>query len=134
MSETRIKLNMSTQDAVMALAEGNPGAMTVCMTLLREGAAIDPDAAFGGLANLLSLDTLNVYASRIWMFYKDFCKESIPNMIAVIRANQLGQLAGVTEEKLNHAIDNYGEGLNLEDIMEAVQKELPLFNKAAEAA
>jgi hypothetical protein len=128
---TRLDGNMNVRDIVMALAEGNPGALNVCMMLLNEGETIDPDAIMGGLSNLLDLDSLGIYGSRIWMFFKDFCKQSIPDVIAVMRANQLGQLAGVTREKIDHAIDHYGDGINLEEVMKAVQERLPKFNKQA---
>jgi hypothetical protein len=127
----RITISMTGKDAIMALAEGNPGALTVCMQLMDKTKAIDPDAMMGGVGSLLSLDTMGVYASRIWMFYKDFCGENIPKMLAVMRAYQLGQLEGATLDKINHAIDNRGDGLDLGAIMAAVQKELPEFNKAA---
>jgi hypothetical protein len=128
MVETRINLSMNIQDAVIALSEGNPGALTTCMELLKRTSEIDPDAAMGGLGSLLTLDTEGIYGSRIYMLWNDVCNRDISSVLAVLRANQLGQLEGVTSAKINHAIDNRGEGLDLEAIMKAVQKELPTFN------
>lgn len=88
----RIKLHDSMMDIMVKLSEGNPGALHVCMRLLKEGAAIDPLAFAGGLSNLLSLDTNGIYGSRIWVLYKDICGENLANMVALLRAHQLGMV------------------------------------------
>jgi len=89
---------------------------------------IDPDSALEGFGVLLDLDEHGIYGSRIWMLYKDVCFESVPSMVAVLRAYQLGQLAGCTDEAIDDAIDGKGD-LDMDAIMGAVQKELPKFNK-----
>jgi hypothetical protein len=77
------------------------------------------------------LDTLGIYEHRIWGLYKDVCDCHLGKMIAVLRANQLGQLAGVNAHALNHAIDNYGDGIDLNAVVEAVKSRLPNFNPEA---
>ena len=111
----------------MKLAEGNPGALRVCLELLQKGAEIDPDAFGGGLSNLLSLDTHAVYGADIWMLYKDVCGESYPKMVGVLRAVQLGI---ESESKLKHAIQNRGEGIDVAALFDAVCEKLPNFAKA----
>lgn len=110
-------------DAVVALAEGNPGAVTVMGDMLRDGGRIDPDS-FGGYANILDLDSYGIYGSRIWMLFKDVCRQSLPRTIAILRAVQLGYL---DEKTLNHAIDNRGEGLDVEAMVAKVKERLPNF-------
>lgn len=125
---TRIKLSMTTQDVVLAMGEGNLGALRTCMELLTHGDQIDPDAAMGGgLSALLSLDTLGIYGSRLYMLWSDVCKREIKLVLALLRAYQLGGLAGVTETTLNHAIDHRGDGLGIDAALEAVKERLPLF-------
>lgn len=129
MSKERVKsLDMNMGEVVMLMCGGNPGAATVCMKILNDSPAIDPDAAGMGLLSLLALDSLGIHDSRIWMFYKDCCGSDLAKMLAVMRAYQLGQLAGVTESAINHAIDNYGVGIDLDAAMKAVQERLPRFN------
>lgn len=128
MAKERIRLEMTTMEVVLAMAEGNPGAIRVCTNLLRDADSIDPDAIMGGLGAIMGMDTLGIYASRIWQLYKDVCKQDLAMMLAVLRAFQLGQLAGVTKVALNHAIDHYGDGLDLSAIMVAMQERLPNFN------
>jgi hypothetical protein len=126
---TRIKdLKMTVRDVIITMSGGNPGAMTACMELTKETPKIDPDAAMGGLGTLLSLDMLGIYDSRLYMLWNDVCNRNVADMLAVLRADQMGQLAGVTATKINYAIDNRGKGLDLKEIMKAVQKELPRFN------
>lgn len=134
MASERIKLDMSIEDVIMAMGGGNPGALTACMELLSRGEEMDPDAFCGGLNNLLMLDMLGIYEERIYMLWNDVCKRDVGSMIAVLRAHQLDQLAGVDTETLNHAIDNRGAGIDLDAVVEAVKSRLPNFNPEAVAA
>lgn len=127
----RIKLEMSMQDALFAMSDGNPGAMTALMKLMEASPAIDPDNAMGVLGPLLSLDTLDCYGSRIWMLYKDVCGEHAIKTLAVLRAKQLGI---VSDAVVNHAIDSYGEGIDVDDLTKQVQDRLPAFGQAPEDA
>lgn len=127
MANERIKLDMMA-DVIMVVSGGSPEAMSVCIEILKNGDKIDPDLFAGGLGSLLMLDTLGIYGSRLYMLWNDVCKRSVGRMIAVLRANQLGQLAGVDSKTLNHAIDNCGVGINLDAVVEAVKNRLPNFN------
>lgn len=122
---TRIKLDDTAMSATIKLSEGNPGALTVCIEILEKGEDIDPDHILGGLGILLIFDSLAIYGSRIWMLYKDVCKQDIVKTVAVLRAAQLGILY---EDKLQHAVDNYGEGIDIEDIHKKVRQRLPRFS------
>ena len=77
----RIKATDTARDVFLKLSEEtpnggafNPGGLNVCMQIMEKGAKIDPDCPFPLLA-LLSFDTLGIYGSRIWMLYKDVCKQ-----------------------------------------------------------
>ncbi len=120
----RIKGTDSMMDVVMKMMDGNPGALTVCMEILQKTEEIDPDCALGGLGTLLSLDTYNIYGSRIWMLYKDVCKQDIVKTIAMLRACQLGILS---RDSLNYAIDNYGKGIDVDSLYKQVKEQLPNF-------
>ena len=126
---TQLKLEDTMTDAVMKMAEGIPGAITVCAGLVRESGDIDPDSALGGFGNILSLDQLGIYESRIWMLYKNVCGEDIVTMVGVLRAHQLGFLSTAT---LSHAVDNRGEGIDCAALLQQVRDELPNFRKASE--
>lgn len=124
----RIQLDMSMIQVVVTMSEGNPGGMTVCADALKHGKFIDPDSAFEGFGVLLDLDTHGIYGSRIYMLWNDVCKRNLAHMMAVLRADQMGQLAGCSDRVIQHAIDNYGEGLDLPAVLAAVKAELPNFN------
>ena len=127
-SQERIKLEDSTLDVFTKLSEGNPGALTVLMSVLENAPIVDPQAFGGGVITLLAFDTHGIYGSRIWMLYKDVCGQDIPNVIAVLRAMQLGF---VRESEVDHAIDNRGAGLDVPDLLKQVMERLPEFNKQA---
>lgn len=117
--------NMSMSDVVYALSDGNPGAITVMAQMIEQNARIDPDDAFGALGPLMALDTLDVYGSDIWMLYKDVCGHSLVEMLAVLRANQLGFLE---ETVLKSAIAGETK-LDTFAILKQVQKRLKAFGK-----
>lgn len=129
MSHERLTLQDTPLSAIGKLSDGNPGAVRVCVEMLREGERIDPDAFAGGLAPLVSLDSFAIYGADIWCLYKDVCKENLVHTIAALRAVQLGFLS---QSKLKHAIQNRGDGVDPVALFETVCDRLPRF-KAANA-
>ena len=123
---TKLDLNDSVEDIMIKMSEGNPGAISVCMMLYTKGGAIDPDALFGGLGGVLSLDSLGIYGSKIWMLFKDVCKQDLVKTSAMLRAWQLGFVPKAT---LLHAIDNYGAGIDTDALLAQVQERLPAFGQ-----
>jgi hypothetical protein len=125
MGHERITADDSIMSAIVKMSDGNPCGVVVMREAALHAEEIEPMAIMGGFAPLLSLDTLGVYGSRIWMLYKNVCKEHLPTMLAVLRAWQLG---GLSADKLDHAIDHYGEGIDLDVVKAAVKERLPEFN------
>jgi len=123
---TKIDMNDSIEDIMIKMSEGNPGAISVCMMMYTKGGAIDPDALFGGLGGVLSLDSLGIYGSKIWMLFKDVCKQDLVKTSAMLRAWQLGFVPKAT---LLHAIDNYGAGIDTDALLAQVQERLPAFGQ-----
>lgn len=121
---SRITLEDNGINALIKMAEGNPGGLNVCMRILTEGEKIDPQNFLGGLGAVLFLDTLEIYGSRIWMLFKDVCREDLVSVIGVLRACQMGHLS---QETLNHAIDNRGDGIDVEAELAWVRENLTEF-------
>lgn len=124
MNNTRVTLEDTEMSAIMKLSDGNPGATVVCARLLKESGDIDTDSPLGGLGTLLNLDTEHVYGPSIWMLYKDVCKESLWKTVAVLRSCQLGFLSNTA---LHHAINNRGDGVNLDELVKKVTDQLAGF-------
>jgi len=122
----RIELSDSMMNIMMKLSDGNPGGLNVCMQLLQS--KHDPDSIFGGLGNLLALDTHGIYGSNVWILFKDCCSSSILNVVTVLRAIQLGI---VPEKTVWEHIDNF-KPINVMDLYLQVTKQLPRFNPSAD--
>lgn len=126
--EVRIKLHMSVQDIVFALSEGNPGAIHACIDIITNAGKVDPLDFMGGLGTLLSLDTQGIYGSRLYVLYNDVCGRDVGKLCALMRANQLGQLANVDDDSIDEAIDTSRNGdkraFVMEEVIEAVKKRL----------
>jgi hypothetical protein len=113
-----INLTMNMMDAMMAMSEGNPGAISALMGILETAPKVDPKMFGEGFGHILMFDTLSVRGSNLYVLWNDFCGRDTKKLLALARAYQLGQLEGVTEEKLHSAVD-YGQGLG---------KEKPVFD------
>ena len=122
----RIQINDTFMDVVQKMSEGNPGAISVLCLLHKFGAEIDPKDFLGGYGAILALDTLDVYGSKIWCFYADVCKRNLPEMVALMRAVQLGYLSDGT---LNAAIQaGHLDPVVYNDMLTRVKEYLPEFN------
>lgn len=130
--ETRLSADMDYDWVILEMSETNLEAAEFCqITLGERGKKIDPDDVMLGLGPLLTLDFLKIYGGRLAKLYKKVCDGNAVKVIALLRANQLGGLAGATDQAINHAIDNDSEVLDFDAIIEAVQNELPSFNVLA---
>lgn len=112
----RLSLDDNTMTAIVKMAGGNPGAIQVCVGLKNAD-------AFNGLGALLSLDSLGIYESRIWLFYKDVCGQSLDRMVTCLQAWQFGIL---TEQQLTQAIDGI-ENVDVDNIVKLVQEQIAKF-------
>jgi hypothetical protein len=124
----RIGMNDSVMTAIIKMAGGNPGAITVMADMVRQGGFIDPDDFMGGFGAVLGLDSHGIYEHRIWMLYKDVCNQNLVHMLGLLRACQLGMLSDV---KLDKAIDGT-EPLSEDQVvgyLVQVQTRLPNFGK-----
>lgn len=124
----RISLTDTMKDIVVKMAGGNPGAITVIMKIIAESPKIDPQGAMMGLQPILILDTLNIYEERIWMLYKDVCRQDIVKTLACIRGCQLGI---ITEQQLNRFIDGQENTFVPDDLLEKVKERLEEFDAEA---
>lgn len=120
----QIKSSDTMAEAIYKVACGNPGATTVLMRCLTEYSQVDPDSGLGGLSALLRFDSLDIRGPKVWMLYKDVCKCDLPTMIMLLRANQLGFISAAMLER---GIDNYGEGLDIDELCVKVKERLPNF-------
>lgn len=125
----RINLTDDALSAIKKMSDGNIGAVTVLIKILEQGGKIDPDDFMGGLGGILSLDSLGIYGSRIWILYKDICGEDVSMMLAVLRSHQLGYLASKTLFDACQREDRSGrEMVNPEEMYRKVKERLPNFN------
>jgi len=80
----RIKMGDNPMDIVIKMSEGNPGAMNALMQL----------TSTFDTALILTLDTLGIYGTDIYVLYSDICNRDIMKMVTVIRSVQLGLFDG----------------------------------------
>ena len=113
------------KELVISFAEGNPGALTTLIQLVNTAEKIDPDSALGPFGPITSLDILDCYGSRIWMFYKDVCGHNINMMHGIMRANQMGF---TSEQAINRAIDGDKSALDIPTLLRQVKEKLPRFD------
>ena len=116
----RIELADTAMSAILKVAEGNPGAISVCVQVLKENSRSDPDSILGGLGPILAFDATGLYGSKIWELYKDKCGENLIKTLAVLRAHQLGFL---------HDPETV-QPKEVDGLLAKVRKQLPKFGVA----
>lgn len=126
----RIKLTDNTMTVIMKMSEGNPGAMNVLMQLLSEQSkTIDPDNMLGGLGVVLSLDSIGIYGTDIYVLNSDLCDRNLAKMLAVLRACQLGLFSRDVLKDACHRQDYSGRNLvPVDDLYLKVKERLPNFD------
>jgi hypothetical protein len=123
MNHQMIELSDTPLTAIAKIAENNAGAVTVLADLFITAASIDPDSALAGMGPIFQFETLEIYGSKVWSFYKECCGSNILGMQAVLRANQLGI---ISRTEINQAIQNCTR-LDTTAVLKAVQSRLPAF-------
>lgn len=103
------------------VCQGDFEAQEVCLTLMSGMEKYDPQNAFGGLGALVGFDTAELKGRKIGKFFYDICGQNIEHAIKLLRAVQLGLL---NKQKLHHAIENSGEGININELVKAVNARL----------
>lgn len=112
-------------ELILKIVQGNPGALTVCIEMMKNGERIDPDAAHP-ILSIFHLDALGLRGPSVWVLYKDVCGQNIARTLLMLRANQLGFLSAV---QIHEAIDR-ARTLDFEALAASVKQELPAFNTA----
>lgn len=125
----RITLCDNAKSAVIKMCEGNPGAITALMEILKCAKQVDPDDFMGGLGKILALDTLEIYGTNIYVLWNDICDRNTSKMIAVLRANQLGFISDQILKDACHRQDRSGrEIIPVEELYVKVVERLPRFD------
>jgi hypothetical protein len=87
---SRIELTDSPFDMIVKMCEGNPGAMSALMDMIKEGEKIDPQGVMGGIGSILLLDTWEIYGTDIYILWSDKCQRDCRKFLMILRACQMG--------------------------------------------
>jgi hypothetical protein len=128
MHTERLNVKMTKGKMIMLMGDENEEAIDICIELMRSSPFIDPDEVLEGPGILMDFDSLGIYGKDIVNLYRYVCGQDLAKMIALVRANLLGELAGITREVLWHAIKTRTLMINFSDVMDAVREVLPAFN------
>ena len=90
-NNTRITADMSMQDMLITMCEGNPGALTCMMQMIQT----DP---MTGMMDILLFDSMGIYGSKIYMVWNDCCGRDMGKFRETIQAFRDGKF---TEEEIH---------------------------------
>lgn len=123
----RISLDDDAQTMLVKLCDGNPGALTTLIALLKQEQTIDPDSALGPYGTILSLDVMGIYGPRIWVLFKYVCDSKIDRLVTLFRAHQLGL---VSEDAIKAASQEPPSTppFDMESLIAQIKAQLPAFN------
>ena len=88
---TRITSDMSIEDMLITMSEGNPGALTCMMEMLQN----DPLSA---ISNIMLFDTLGIYGSKLYMVWNDCCGRDMEKFEKTLQAFREGKF---TQEEIH---------------------------------
>lgn len=129
---SRIELTDTFMDAVIKMADGNPGAVSALTELAMASPKIDPQSALGALSPVLAFDTHGIYGSEIYIIWSDKCGRDARKTLMLLRAVQLGLLP---ESKLKEMASDQMQQVSLtedewEELDSKVCDQLKEFQKA----
>ena len=128
---SKINLEDNMLDVMTKMSEGNPGALTALMECMQDEGKTDPDDFMGALGTVLSLDTVGIYGTDIYVLWSDICNRNTIKLIASIRAHQLGFISGLLLKDACSRQDYSGKNLiDVDDLYKQVCDRLPNFDKA----
>ena len=84
-NNTRITANMSMEDMLFTMSEGNPGALTCMMQMLES----DPM----GILDILMFDSMGIYGSKIYMVWNDCCGRDMRKFKKTLQAFREGKFS-----------------------------------------
>lgn len=89
----RAKIGMGTgiQDVLVTMAEGNIGALTVLMEIMKKDGMI-------AFTSVLSLDDMNIRGEQIWIGFKYFCEQNLEKFLGCIKSRDEDMIALINKE------------------------------------
>jgi hypothetical protein len=90
LARKEMELTMTGKDLIILMSEGNPGALTVLMSMLQKDETT-------GFASLLHLDDMNIRGTQIWVGYKDYCGEDMDKFLKCVMGRDKGMVAKINE-------------------------------------
>lgn len=83
----RIKPEHTTQDVVLEMSDGNPGAINTMMVMLTQMPALSTGVV---LQFLMTLDSWEIYGSGIYLLCNEKCDRDPDKLVTLVRAVILG--------------------------------------------
>lgn len=84
-TNTRLKASDSILEIAMKMSDGNPSALQVIMTLLQDSTGM-------GFAEILTIDSIGLYGSKLYMLWNDCCDRDMDKVKSVLYARMRGKL------------------------------------------
>lgn len=76
----------TVKDMVLMMCEGNPGALSVIMEILKDEA---------GVLWLCHLDDMNIRGSQVWIGFKYYCGQDMKRFVECIKTRDEGMIAKI---------------------------------------
>lgn len=123
-------MNMEEAKTLIAeMSQGNPGAMTALVELLKDGWMMEPYVRNDAMDKIKLLKEKNILGVDIYLLYNDLCDRNIYKTTGLVKALQLGLLKE-TELKEDLARVNSGgkSTLDIKQIIRNVKGGVPGFD------
>jgi len=105
-----LEVTDSKMDMIVKISQGNPGAMTAIMNLMKETPMIDSDSIFSEMGPILMFDEYEIYGTDIYILWNDKCQKDCRKVNLLIRATQLGFLP---ESRIQELAEDQTSSINV---------------------
>lgn len=105
----KINLNDTAEDVIVKLSEGNPGALTTLVELVNSYKDF-----FEVVPDYLTIDTMGLYGSQLYMLWNDCCNRNIEKVKQIIKLYREGK---ITSRDIDERVKNVGYGKSFDDLI-----------------
>lgn len=90
----RINAKMTIEKVLTMMSEANPGALNCLVSMIQSGPQ--------GFMDILLLDSLGIYGSKVYMLWNDSCGRDMTKMLETMQAFREGRF---TREEIHANLD-----------------------------
>lgn len=105
---SRLRLEYSTQQAIVSFSRGNPGAISFLLELVKA-----KPKEF--VVDFITIDNMKLYEDKLYMLWNDSCNRDIDKVLKIFNQYRLGK---ITQQDIEDRVKTVSYGKSFDDLLE----------------